>query len=395
MSQKINIKSAILINSMGSGGSERMVSHLLEEIVSKEYDIKLICIEKNNFYPIPQKIKVHYLMNKTLADYGKFKFFLLPFLFIRLIIYLKKNKITTLQSHIYLSNFMNILAKFFLSHQTIIVETIDINFFKNRLFATLLIKYLYKFADKFIFKAHLMAHNMEKLLQKQLDYTVSFNGYDIDRINLLSKETISDFDFIPHKRYLITVGRIENQKNHSLLIKSLSIIKDSNLHLIIIGEGSCTQNLKDLSANLNISEQVHFIGKKENPFKYISKADIFILSSDFEGFPNVLVEAMACHTSIISTDCPSGPREILAPNTDFRITLSENIEVSKYGILVPTQNKELLAMAIKYLLNDPKKLMYYKKISKERANHFRNKNIIHNYLNNLISFKSDDKNGLK
>jgi N-acetylgalactosamine-N,N'-diacetylbacillosaminyl-diphospho-undecaprenol 4-alpha-N-acetylgalactosaminyltransferase len=87
-------------------------------------------------------------------------------------------------------------------------------------------------------------------------------------------------------------------------------------------------------------------------FKYLSKTDCFILSSDFEGFPNCILEALACSLPIISTDCLSGPREILAPGTDPIINITDHNEISEYGILVPVNNAQLLADAITTIVSD-------------------------------------------
>ncbi|WP_319016516.1 glycosyltransferase [Aliarcobacter butzleri] len=87
-----------------------------------------------------------------------------------------------------------------------------------------------------------------------------------------------------------------------------------------------------------------------NPFSYISKADCFVFASNHEGFPNVLIEA--CELPIISTDCQSGPREILAPNSDISFQLENNIELAEYGILTPIKNVDKLQEVMNLMIND-------------------------------------------
>lgn len=109
---------------------------------------------------------------------------------------------------------------------------------------------------------------------------------------------------------------------------------------MILGTGHLEQDLKKLCGRLGIEDRVAFIGQVDNPLSYMKQADLFVLSSAWEGFGNVLVEALYCGLPIVSTDCPSGPSEIL--------------ENGKYGTLVPPSNPDMLALAIESALTQPK-----------------------------------------
>ena len=123
------------------------------------------------------------------------------------------------------------------------------------------------------------------------------------------------------------------QKNHEILIKALAILKNKiNFHLFIIGEGAELYNLKNLSKKLKLTKNITFTGKLNDPSTYYEEADIFILSSIYEGFGNVIVEALAFNCKVISSDCPSGPREIL--------------ENGKWGRLFPVNDHICLANSI-------------------------------------------------
>ncbi len=132
---------------------------------------------------------------------------------------------------------------------------------------------------------------------------------------------------------ILTCGRLSKQKNHRLLIKALSKIRnDINGKLVIIGEGEERTNLEKYISQERLTDHVFLLGWVENPFPYMTICDVFALSSDYEGLGNVLVEALMCGTPIVSTDCPHGPREIL--------------ENGRYGRLVPCGDTNLMAGAI-------------------------------------------------
>ncbi len=122
--------------------------------------------------------------------------------------------------------------------------------------------------------------------------------------------------------------------------------KHKDLKLVILGEGDLKDYLVGLSEGLGLktyvwdtdelseSFDVYFLGFQKNPFKFIARSKLFVFPSLWEGFPNALVEAMACGVPVISSDCKSGPREILAPNTDFNHQ-TQKPEFAEYGVLMP------------------------------------------------------------
>ena len=133
--------------------------------------------------------------------------------------------------------------------------------------------------------------------------------------------------------HILSVGTLKSQKNHALLLRAFARIpKWPNAELTIVGDGPLRLELEELSARLKVSARVNFAGFHVDPNPFYASADLFALSSDYEGFGNVIVEALAHGVPVVSTDCPSGPSEIL--------------EQGRYGRLVPVGDVDALACAI-------------------------------------------------
>lgn len=166
---------------------------------------------------------------------------------------------------------------------------------------------------------------------------------------------------------LVAVGRLNEAKDYPTLIKSLKILSSKRaIKCIILGEGEQRESLEKQISLLGLSNSVDMLGFVPNPYAFIAKADLLVLSSKREGFANVLVEAMACGAPVVSTDCPSGPAEIL--------------ENGKYGPLVPVGDSQALAGAILKTLDDP----IPAQILKTRAAHFSVEKIADQYIRLLF-----------
>lgn len=162
---------------------------------------------------------------------------------------------------------------------------------------------------------------------------------------------------------LISVGRLTKQKDFQTLLRAFArLIGNMEARLIILGEGEERGKLESLISSLGLDERVNMPGHVSNPLAYMARSDLFVLSSAWEGFGNVIVEALGCGLSVVSTDCLSGPREILADG--------------EYGKLVPVGNDEKLAEAMESLLLNP----FLKKRQKERAQIFNDDRAAEEYL---------------
>mgnify|MGYP001595421127 CR=1 FL=1 len=151
-------------------------------------------------------------------------------------------------------------------------------------------------------------NDFDKMLESRYPSYSIYNAIDIDFVKRQSIE------FQPkYQDYLVHVGGFKEQKRHDILIKAYHQSGVEN-PLVLIGKGKLQKECKELVDELGLNQKVLFAGFQSNPYPFIKNAKLMVLSSDFEGFGMVITEALALNTPVISTDCPSGPSEILPQN---------------------------------------------------------------------------------
>ncbi|SFU67166.1 glycosyltransferase [Butyrivibrio sp. INlla21] len=220
--------------------------------------------------------------------------------------------------------------------------------------------------------------------------TYIYNPLDTDDICEKGSEPVEDFPFKGEDLKVIsTMGRNDYIKGIWHLVKAFSLVHEKcpNARLVIAGAGNWS-SYKELANELNIENEVAFTGMKKNPFPYVAASDVYVCSSNHEGFPNAVLEAMALKKPVVSADCKTGPREILLSSEQYEDLISripngdstkEAIE-GEYGILVPdmgeevdmnpeniTDGEKILADKILSLLTDDNKLSHYSEKAGERA----------------------------
>jgi len=346
-----------LINSMGEGGAQRILLSLVEEYLLQGVEVTVISLAKKDLYQLPDAVHRVYLCHKSDESSSLYETLLIPYYAWRLRSYIKKNNLTKIQSHLFRANFVNILAKLLFSkHKVQIVNhSVMSRFFKEGISGKLnlfLIKRLYPKADSIIYISKRMREDF-LIYVKGIENKgrVIYNPYNITKILEESQKSEGDFVFDDSKFYLITVGRMISLKRFEDVLMALSGLS-KEIELIMLGEGEKMSELKSLAQELGILSRIHFLGQVPNPYFYISNSQLLISSSSVEGFPNVLVEAMVCRTAIIATDCVSGPREILAPSSDYRFQLQEGLERAEFGVLYVIADVEGLKRAIMLLKED-------------------------------------------
>lgn len=153
---------------------------------------------------------------------------------------------------------------------------------------------------------------------------VVHNPVDVTRIRALAAEPMATgMRRTPECNsttiHLVSAGRLAHQKGFDLLIDAIALRADSRIRLTLLGEGPLRNELERYARARGVEQQIRFVGFQKNPYPFFAQADAFVLSSRFEGFPNVVLEALACGTPVIATPAPGGVREILEGIEDCRL----------------------------------------------------------------------------
>ncbi len=369
---------AILIYSISGGGAERVVSYLLPYLEEKGFTVHLVLMNARVGYDIPKSISVHYIEKSSASENGMLKLLKLPLLAFKYARLLKKLKITHSFSLLTRPNYINVLAQNFAttSIKTIISERAHPSLQygygdAQSKINNWLIKKLYPKADFIIGNSK---GNVEDLI----------DNYDIhpDKIkvihNPIDLQVIEEIpaiaDFFDSAYFnMVTVGRMDSGKNHQLLIKAINNVQSTRLY--ILGTGVLKDNLLELTKELQLEDRVHFLGFDPNPYKYLKSADLFVFGSNHEGFPNVLLEAMACRLPILTTNCKSGPDEIMELDKPAVDALMK----TPYGILTPVDDVDLMAKGMAYFIQNPDYLQSCRINVRQRIKAFEKEGILKAY----------------
>lgn len=202
-----------------------------------------------------------------------------------------------------------------------------------------LMRFLYPSADGVIAVTRAGAEELIGAFKLSRDKVFSIpNPLDISRITSLSAEPIQHPWFASGAPPVILgVGRLVEQKDFATLIRAFGLLlEETSARLVILGEGPLRGELQRHIDNLGLGDYVHLAGFQENPYKWMARSKVFVLSSRYEGFPNVLAQALACGAQVVSTDCPTGPAEIIKDGVP--------------GCLVPVGDPVAMMLAIREAL---------------------------------------------
>ena len=326
-------KLSFILGSLSGGGAQQVAITLANKLVEKDFIIELVVIHLDNskyLNRISSKVRLINLNTKRLR-YSLFSLFN----------YLSFScpDICIIFDH-HLSFGISIINNFIFNRKIKIISrcinTLSVAFSKFRnilfkLFETIMVKYSYRFSNIIICQSYGMKYDLINNYKIDSNNIIVINNPINEMVENRKKDSNNEKD-----DYLLCIGRLEKQKNVNLILRSFAKLKYRYplLKLKIAGKGSLKDELIDLSKVLGIFDRIHFLDfvSGDELIDLYRKAKLTLLSSFYEGFPNVLIESIALGTPVISVNCPSGPSEIIVNKVN--------------GILVDSYDPEDFANAI-------------------------------------------------
>lgn len=359
-----------LINSLHKGGAERVLSTLSNSFYNRSFPVFIICLNySEQAYPINKGIRVIYLLNKTKRSNAILMRLLYAVVtYFRLLYLLLKERPGCVIAFMTTSNLWAGLTCGFTKTPYIVSERIapDLTIKRFGRLLQWLSYHVFKNAKAIVSPAKGVENCLKGIegFRDLTNYEVINNPVNrIEPVNTLNKLPLHP------KAYVLAVGRLTHQKGFDILVDAFTYLKDLNVDLLIIGQGPEAENLSNQIARLKLSDRIFLLGVKDNIADYFREAEIFVLSSRNEGYPNALIEAMSLGCACIAMNCKFGPAEIINHGIN--------------GLLLDSYNPIDLAHLMRALITNPE----LKGTLAENAKHINEKNSLEMVLDkweNLI-----------
>jgi len=327
----------LIIHSLYSGGAERVMSTMANYWAIKGWEVTLLTFSGKNlpFYDLDQAINYCSLNidqdSAHLIDALRHNWHRLCVLRSAIV----DSKPDVVISFMTTTNVLILLATRGLNLPVIVSERNNSEASDPGIYWRLLRQWSYSFADRVIVQTQRATTYFPKSMQSRIS--------SIPNPVLLPPQHQMVSEVRSQQRSMIAIGRLGPQKGFDLLLRAFATLKGDfpEWKLTILGEGALRSELVALCEELKIRDRVDLPGRVKNVYEFLKAADLFVMSSRFEGFPNTLCEAMACGLPVISTDCPQGPREIIRHGLD--------------GMLVSNEDVSALAATMQLLMADGEK----------------------------------------
>ena len=360
------MKITLVTPSLFCGGAERVVVSLAEGFQLHGHEVTVITgTEKDtDFYQLPPGINRIALgiMGVSKGFLDAIKSNLNRVSVLRKAIKLSEPDIVI--AHLTETNILTVLATLKTKYPVLITEHCDPNLIFYGKFWSILRRLVYPFATKLSSVSQGVENYFTWLPKnkKQVIYNPFFLSQNASSEMEIPTGVNSD------RQWIMSMGRLTNQKGFDILLKAFAKVapKYPDWQLIILGEGELRSELEQLKAELNLGEQAVLPGRVKNPFLLMERAQFFVMSSRFEGFPMAHGEAMLCGLPVIATDCPSGPRELVRDGID--------------GILIPNQDEAALTAAIERTISNPEERAKFAKSAPQVGSRFSLEKIIQDWI---------------
>lgn len=373
----MNNKQSICIftASMAAGGAEKVISLLLPEL-AKSYNVHLFTLYNSVHYHIPENVNRYFIFNDIKKGLtGKIISFTKGLKYFKKFLF--KHKIDYVVSFLFVPNIINgiVASKKDLKKITFIASernypSIEYKSSKLRyIISKLFIEKFYNNVDLLFSNSLYINEDLKNNFGVNIPMTVIYNPVCIPKQYRNAS--------YPFRYKLVSVGRFIDVKNHQLLFEVIS--KLETFKLTIIGDGPLREEYIKRINLLNIKQRVNLPGISNKVTEDLLENDIFILTSNSEGFPNSLLEAMSIGLPVISTNCLSGPLEMLNDNYDLKIEKG-GFAKGKYGLMVNINDADGIVSAIKFLISSKEIYNHYSCLSRERALKYSTKNIYSDFI---------------
>jgi glycosyltransferase involved in cell wall biosynthesis len=358
--EKEPTKILLVIPTLAFGGAERVLLTLIQAMDRSTYEPVVAALSNTGPYrrDIPGWVCVHDLGRRSRLSF--------PTLVLKVADLLETERPDVAIGFTGLANFVLLLAHRIARTPTRVMVTEHIN--PTQMYRSQeeplgglkrkLIRWLYPAADRIIAVSQgVMEDLVTNFAVPREKIAVIYDPVDLGRIRRLADEPVDHPWFSSVQPVILSAGRMTPQKDFPTLLRAFAVLRrDYPARLVLLGDGPETARLRGMARNLGVADHTAFMGYQPNPYKYMAKATVFALSSRFEGFGLVLVEAMASGVPVVSTHCPSGPDEILNRGS--------------CGLLVPVGDHRRLASAITRLLLRPDLRRWFAACGRTRANRF-------------------------